>query len=118
GGGGSGAAAISRRATRARRPPPAPRRAPTRRSGKANRRSVDTSTGTLLVSRLRGKVSPRYDVPKAAPEPLRQVQLLVNSADVEHGVDWLPDWLAGRGPGGELARARRRRGGRPVLRPP
>jgi len=61
------------------------------------------------VSRLRGKVSPRYDVPKAAPEPLRQVQLLVNSADVEHGVDWLPDWLAERGLEGELERARQLR---------
>ena len=58
------------------------------------------------MSRLRGNVSPRYDVPKAAPEPLRQVQLLVNSADVEHGVDWLPDWLAERGLDGELERAR------------
>jgi predicted RNA-binding Zn ribbon-like protein len=51
-------------------------------------------------------VSPRYDVPNAAPEPLRQVQLLVNSADVENEVDWLPDWLAERGAGGELERAR------------
>ena len=40
-----------------------------------------------------GKVSPRYDVPKAAPEPLRQVQLLINSCDLENEVDWLPDWL-------------------------
>jgi predicted RNA-binding Zn ribbon-like protein len=38
-------------------------------------------------------VSPRYDIPKAAPEPLRQVQLFVNSEDLEHGVDWLGDWL-------------------------
>jgi len=51
-------------------------------------------------------VSPRYDVPKAAPEPLRQVQLLLNSTDVEHGVDWLPDWLAERGLDDELERAR------------
>jgi len=51
-------------------------------------------------------VSPRYDVPKAAPEPLRQVQLFVNSADVQHGVDWLPEWLAERGLGSELERAR------------
>jgi predicted RNA-binding Zn ribbon-like protein len=51
-------------------------------------------------------VSPRYDVPNAAPEPLRQVQLLVNSADVENGLDWLPDWLAERGAGAELERAR------------
>jgi len=59
------------------------------------------------VSRLRGNMSPRYDVPKAAPEPLRQVQLLVNSADVENEVDWLPDWLAERGLGSEeVERAR------------
>jgi predicted RNA-binding Zn ribbon-like protein len=51
-------------------------------------------------------VSPRYDVPKAAPEPLRRVQLFVNSADVEHGVDWLPDWLAERGLAGEDVQAR------------
>ena len=40
---------------------------------------------------------PRYDVPKAAPEPLRQVQLLLNSEDQENEVDWLPDWLAEHG---------------------
>jgi predicted RNA-binding Zn ribbon-like protein len=51
-------------------------------------------------------VSPRYDLPNAAPEPLRQVQLLVNSTDVEKGLDWLPDWLAERGAGAELERAR------------
>ena len=58
------------------------------------------------MSRLADNVSPRYDVPKAAPEPLRQVQLFVNSTDVEHGVDWLPDWLAERGLARELGRAR------------
>jgi predicted RNA-binding Zn ribbon-like protein len=51
-------------------------------------------------------VSPRYDVPNAAPEPLRQVQLLVNSVDIENGVDWLPDWLAERGAGADLEQAR------------
>jgi predicted RNA-binding Zn ribbon-like protein len=51
-------------------------------------------------------VSPRYDVPNAAPEPLRRVQLFVNSADVEHGVDWLPDWLGERGLAGAEKRAR------------
>ena len=51
-------------------------------------------------------MSPRYDVPNAAPEPLRQVQLFVNSADVEHGVDWLPDWLGERDLAGEEERAR------------
>ncbi len=39
----------------------------------------------------------RYDVPKAAPQPLREVQLLINSVDLEHERDWLPDWLAERG---------------------
>ena len=51
-------------------------------------------------------MSPRYDVPNAAPEPLRQVQLLLNSTDVHGGVDWLPDWLAERGLAGEHERAR------------
>ena len=51
-------------------------------------------------------MSPRYDVPKAAPAPLREVQQFVNSIDVEHGLDWLPDWLAERGLVGELDRAR------------
>lgn len=48
----------------------------------------------------------RYDVPKAAPEPLRAVQLFLNSVNVESGEDWLPDWLAERRAGGELVRAR------------
>ncbi|MFL5961590.1 MAG: CGNR zinc finger domain-containing protein [Gaiellaceae bacterium] len=51
-------------------------------------------------------MSPRYDVPKAAPEPLREVQQFVNSVDLEHEVDWLPDWLDERGLAGELERAR------------
>jgi predicted RNA-binding Zn ribbon-like protein len=55
-------------------------------------------------------VSPRYDVPKAAPEPLRQVQLFVNSMDAENEVDWLPEWLAERGLAAELERARVLRG--------
>lgn len=50
---------------------------------------------------------PRYDLPKAAPEPLREVQLLINSCDVHGGAEWLPDWLAERGLGPEeLERAR------------
>lgn len=49
---------------------------------------------------------PRYDIPKAAPEPLREVQLLINSADLENERDWLPDWLAERDvPEAELERA-------------
>jgi predicted RNA-binding Zn ribbon-like protein len=47
---------------------------------------------------------PRYDIPNAAPEPLRQVQLLINTADLENERDWLPDWLAEHG----LARHERR----------
>jgi predicted RNA-binding Zn ribbon-like protein len=45
---------------------------------------------------------PRYDVPKAAPQPLRLVQELVNSVDLENDVEWLatPDelrtWLVDR----------------------
>jgi predicted RNA-binding Zn ribbon-like protein len=51
-------------------------------------------------------MSPRYDVPKAAPEPLRQVQLLVNSIDVHNQVEWLPEWLGARDLDGETERAR------------
>jgi predicted RNA-binding Zn ribbon-like protein len=39
----------------------------------------------------------RYDLPKAAPEPLRRVQLLVNSTDLENEREWLPAWLEERG---------------------
>ena len=49
---------------------------------------------------------PRYDVPKAAPEPLRRVQLFVNSVDLHNEVEWLPGWLEERELGGELERAR------------
>jgi predicted RNA-binding Zn ribbon-like protein len=57
----------------------------------------NTTSGSLLVL-------PRYDLPNAAPPPLREVQLLLNSEDLENEVDWLPDWLAERG----LDRAGRR----------
>ncbi len=50
-------------------------------------------------------MSPRYDVPKAAPEPLRQVQQLINSVDLHNEVDWLPDWLGERRLAAEGARA-------------
>ena len=57
---------------------------------------------------------PLYDLPKAAPAPLRLLQLFVNTADHENGSEWLPDqaaldaWLAEHGlPGGGRARARR-----------
>jgi predicted RNA-binding Zn ribbon-like protein len=35
--------------------------------------------------------APRYDVPKAAPEPLRLVQLFVNTVDLENEREWLAD---------------------------
>jgi hypothetical protein len=47
----------------------------------------------------------RYDAPKAPLEPLRQVQLFVNSQDVEHEMDWLDNRLAERDIVSERARA-------------
>jgi predicted RNA-binding Zn ribbon-like protein len=35
--------------------------------------------------------APRYDIPKAAPPPLRLVQAFVNTIDLEHGREWLGD---------------------------
>jgi predicted RNA-binding Zn ribbon-like protein len=49
---------------------------------------------------------PRYDIPKAAPDGLRQVQLFINSVDVHNEVEWLPEWLEERGLGAEYERAR------------
>ena len=40
---------------------------------------------------------PRYDIPKAAPEPLRRVQLFVNSVDLSHGREWIGEWLEHEG---------------------
>jgi predicted RNA-binding Zn ribbon-like protein len=51
-------------------------------------------------------VLPRYDLPNAAPAPLRDVQLLIISVDLEHQRDWLPDWLAEHGLAGEEERGR------------
>jgi predicted RNA-binding Zn ribbon-like protein len=48
---------------------------------------------------------PRYDVPKAAPEPLRRVQLFVNTVDLHNEVEWLPEWLSAHGLEVEDARA-------------
>jgi predicted RNA-binding Zn ribbon-like protein len=46
---------------------------------------------------------PRYDLPKAAPPPLRLVQLFVNTVDLEHGREWLSN------PGALAAWAREQR---------
>jgi hypothetical protein len=35
--------------------------------------------------------APRYDVPKAAPQPLRLVQAFVNTVDLENEREWLGD---------------------------
>jgi predicted RNA-binding Zn ribbon-like protein len=40
---------------------------------------------------------PRYDLPNAAPEPLRLVQRFVNTVDFERDLDWLADLLAEEG---------------------
>lgn len=40
---------------------------------------------------------PRYDVPNAAPEPLRLVQRFVNTVNLESGEDWLARWCAEEG---------------------
>ena len=48
---------------------------------------------------------PAYDIPKAAPDPLVLVQRFVNTADVEHEVEWiatpaeLERWLRENGHG-------------------
>ena len=49
---------------------------------------------------------PRYDIPKAAPDALREVQLFINSVDLHNEVEWLPDWLDERGLAPEYERAR------------
>ena len=43
------------------------------------------------------KRPPRYDVPNAAPEPLRLVQSFVNTVNIESGEDWMPKWLREQG---------------------
>jgi len=49
---------------------------------------------------------PNYDLPNASPEPLRRVQLFVNSIDREHDREWLPAWLEEQGlPASDFDRA-------------
>src|SRR4051794_31911689 len=57
--------------------------------GTATRRTeVEPDTGKLF---LQVSKAPRYDIPKAAPAPLRLVQSFVNTVDLEHGREWLGD---------------------------
>jgi predicted RNA-binding Zn ribbon-like protein len=49
---------------------------------------------------------PNYDLPNPAPEPLRRVQLYVNSVDREHDLEWMPAWLEEHGlPASDLDQA-------------
>ena len=48
--------------------------------------SLNTGKVFLQVSK-----APRYDVPKAAPQPLRLVQAFVNTVDLENEREWLGD---------------------------
>src|SRR5437870_1962262 len=41
--------------------------------------------------------APRYDIPNAAPEPLRLVQQFVNTVNLESREDWLDRWFEGEG---------------------
>jgi len=54
--------------------------------------------------------APRYDIPNAAPEPLRLVQTFVNTVNLERSDDWLVRWFDEHGlpepSAQELARAR------------
>jgi predicted RNA-binding Zn ribbon-like protein len=43
------------------------------------------------------KRPPRYDLPNAAPEPLRLVQRFVNTVNLESGEDWLGRWFDEKG---------------------
>ena len=43
------------------------------------------------------KKKPRYDLPNAAPEPVRLVQRFVNTIDLSHDRDWLTAFLADEG---------------------
>jgi predicted RNA-binding Zn ribbon-like protein len=40
---------------------------------------------------------PRYDLPNAAPEPLRLVQRFVNTIDLSHDTEWLAAFFADEG---------------------
>ena len=66
----------------------------------------------MLVSRRR---PPQYDLPKAAPGPLRIVQVLVNTTD-GHERELLPEWLEEHGTAATPAALARARDVREALR--
>src|SRR6266511_2516860 len=78
-------------------------------SREAGRRS-NTSQHLIVVS------VPRYDIPKAAPEPLRTVQLFVNTIDLTHDREWLAGWLEEQGVRPTEAALRRAREVREAIR--
>jgi predicted RNA-binding Zn ribbon-like protein len=57
-----------------------------RRRTKTAECSLNTGKVFLQVSKV-----PRYDIPKAAPPPLRLVQAFVNTVDLENRREWLGD---------------------------
>jgi predicted RNA-binding Zn ribbon-like protein len=59
---------------------------------------------------------PRYDLPKAAPEPLREVQLFVNSVDLSHEREWIANWLEEHGVTPSAASIRRAQAVREAIR--
>jgi predicted RNA-binding Zn ribbon-like protein len=59
---------------------------------------------------------PRYDLPKAAPQPLRHVQLFVNTIDLTHEREWLAGWLEEQGVRPTAAALRRAREVREAVR--
>jgi predicted RNA-binding Zn ribbon-like protein len=75
----------------------------------AGRRS-NTGQQLIVVS------VPRYDIPKAAPEPLRTVQLFVNTIDLSHDREWLSGWLEEEGVRPTDATLRRAREVREAIR--
>ncbi len=58
----------------------------------------------------------RYDLPNAAPQPLRLVQELVNTVDFERDRDWLADWLDAQGVQPAPAGLRKARAAREAIR--
>jgi predicted RNA-binding Zn ribbon-like protein len=59
---------------------------------------------------------PRYDLPNAAPGPLRSVQRFVNTVNLETGEDWLAGWLEDEGVRADLDDLERARSVREAVR--
>jgi predicted RNA-binding Zn ribbon-like protein len=89
---------------------------------------VGTGQGSVLTAASRrnrrtlytgvmSRRAPRYDLPQAAPPPLRLVQQFVNTVNLESRDDWLERWLADQGvTDGEPAELDRARVTREALR--